>query len=243
MGFRLVADYHTHTKYSDGNGTIAENVESAVKLGLRTIGITDHGFFHVKAGIRRKYVAKMRAEIERLQKIYPDIEILLGIEANLINMRGDLDMTIEDFALFDYCIFGVHKFACSIKKPSSIWFAICNLLVKNSEKRKQKITDSYIKAIERYPVKYVVHPNYAARVDVPRLANFAASKGVWLELNGKRIDYSEQDIRGLLYSGVGLVIGSDAHSPDRVGEISIPTQFIEEHNIPVSMIVNIKIDN
>lgn len=242
MNFTLTADFHTHTLYSDGVGTITQNVEKAVELGLKTIGITDHGFFHVSHGIKHKYVAKMRAEIEELRQKYPDIEILLGVEANLINMAGDLDMKEEDFALFDYCIFGIHKLACSCKKPSSIWFTICNLLVKNSKRRRQKITDSYIKAINKYPVKVIVHPNYCQSVDVSRLALAAKEKGVLIELNGKRTTFSKEDVEGLISSGVGLIIGSDAHSPDRIAECSEPKRFIEENDIPLSQIVNIKID-
>lgn len=239
MELKLTADYHTHTFYSDGKGSIEENVESARERGLHTIGITDHGFWHVAHGIRRNQVATMREEIERLKAKYPDMEILLGVEANLINMRGDLDLNTSDLALFDYIIFGVHKFACSLKKPSSVWFTLMNFLCK-SDKRRQKVTDSYILALKKYPVKLVVHPNYATRVDVKRLAETAKELGVWIELNGKRIEMSGSEAKALVDSGVTLVIGSDAHTPDRVGECSIPANFIETHNIPLERIVNIK---
>lgn len=240
MDLKMTADYHTHTFYSDGEGAIAQNVESARAKGLKTIGITDHGFYHVAHGIGRKQVAKMRAEIEELRQKYPDMEILLGVEANLINMAGALDLKDADIALFDYIIFGVHKFACSITKPSSIWFALMNFVSRKSEKRRQKVTDSYIKAIQKYPVKLVVHPNYATRVDVGRLANFAKSKGVWIELNGKRIQMDGADAKALIDSQVTLVIGSDAHIPSRVGECSIPAEFIQKYNIPFERIVNIE---
>lgn len=240
MEIKMTADYHTHTYYSDGVGSITQNVEAARAKGLKTIGITDHGFWHVAHGIGRKNVARMRAEIEELRHKYPDIEILLGVEANLINMRGDLDLREADIALFDYIIFGVHKFACSLKKPSSIWFAMMNFVSRKSEKRRQKVTDSYIAAIKKYPVKLVVHPNYAARVDVGRVAKFASQQGVWVELNGKRIQMDEADAQALIDSGVTLVIGSDAHSPERVGECAIPTEFIQKYNIPLDRIVNIQ---
>ncbi len=241
MDFEMTADYHTHTFYSDGKGSIEENVESARAKGLKTIGITDHGFYHVSHGINHKKVKEMRAEIERLKEKYPDIEILLGVEANLINMKGDLDLSKSDLALFDYIIFGVHKVACSFRKPSSIWFVLMNFLIKNSEKRKQKVTDSYILALQKYPVKLVVHPNYATRVDVEKLAKASKEQGVWVELNGKRIDMDECEAKALVDSGVALVIGSDAHTPDRVAECSIPKEFITKHNIPLNKIVNIKL--
>lgn len=35
--YKLVADYHTHTRYSHGKGTILENVEAAKKKGLKRL--------------------------------------------------------------------------------------------------------------------------------------------------------------------------------------------------------------
>ena len=46
-------DLHTHTVYSHGKGTIAENAATAKEKGLYGIGITDHGFSHPAFGMRR----------------------------------------------------------------------------------------------------------------------------------------------------------------------------------------------
>ena len=52
----LTADYHTHTPYSHGKGTVEENAARAKELGLKQIGITDHGFSHLAFGLKRKKV-------------------------------------------------------------------------------------------------------------------------------------------------------------------------------------------
>ena len=36
------ADLHTHTKFSDGKGTVREMVDAARLGGLATLGISDH---------------------------------------------------------------------------------------------------------------------------------------------------------------------------------------------------------
>ena len=241
MAFKMNADYHTHTIYSDGIGTIEDNVKKAVELGLKTIGITDHGFNHVKHGVKREKIAEMRAEIERLKKVYPQIEILLGIEANLLNLNGELDMTEEDFKNFDYCIFGVHYFTFGKGVKGSFKFNMHNILMKSTKKYIDKVTDSYIKAIEKYPVKVVVHPNYAVPVNVKRLAEAAARKGVLIEFNGKRTKFTDEQAQDLINSNAKFIIGSDAHRPERIAECSIPRQFIEKYNIPLDRIVNIDI--
>ncbi len=66
----LLGDYHTHTIYSHGWGTIEDNVKVAVKKGLKQIAITDHGFDHRMFGVNRKVIGEMREEVERLKKIY-----------------------------------------------------------------------------------------------------------------------------------------------------------------------------
>ena len=95
----LLADYHTHTKYSrnhHGKGTIEENVRVAYEKGLRQIAITDHGFNQKLYGVRRKDIPKVRAEIEDAKERYP-IDVLLGVEANLISSQGDIDIIPEKY--------------------------------------------------------------------------------------------------------------------------------------------------
>ena len=63
--YRLIADYHTHTIYSKNGhakGTIRENVEQGLKLGLKEIYITDHGPGHPFFGISRKKIPMIRKE-------------------------------------------------------------------------------------------------------------------------------------------------------------------------------------
>ena len=44
---QILADYHTHTVYSHGKGTIEDNVKEAISKGIKTIGISDHGYKHM----------------------------------------------------------------------------------------------------------------------------------------------------------------------------------------------------
>ena len=72
----IIADYHTHTKYSrhgHGKGTIEENVRVAFEKGLRQVGISDHGFNQKMYGVRRK-------DIEKVINIFNQKESLTGAE-------------------------------------------------------------------------------------------------------------------------------------------------------------------
>ena len=89
---KIIADYHTHTKYSHGKGTILDNVISAREKGLKKIVIADHGPNHIGYGVKVKNFLKMRKEIDELNDRIGDIEVLMGIESNIIGIDGTIDV-------------------------------------------------------------------------------------------------------------------------------------------------------
>ena len=38
---QILADYHTHTVYSHGKGSIEDNVKVAIEKGIKTLGISE----------------------------------------------------------------------------------------------------------------------------------------------------------------------------------------------------------
>jgi len=234
----LTADYHTHTVFSHGTGTIEENVIEAMAKNLKSIAITDHGFRHWMIAISPADIPKMRAEVERLRKLYP-IEILLGIEANLISLNGDLDLSEEQAKLFDILIFGAHFTAKPKTLKACFGWWLGNVFCRTKAQR-EKNTQAYIKAIRRYKPKIVVHLNHMVRVNCAELARVAAECGTLIELNAKRTIFSEEEVKDMLATNVNFVISSDAHSADRVGEFSHVKKFLANHYIPLNRIVNIK---
>ena len=63
----------------------------ARQKGLRKIAIADHGFNHFGFGMRIDDIPGY-GEIEYLNEKYHDIDILFGIEANLIGLDGEIDI-------------------------------------------------------------------------------------------------------------------------------------------------------
>ena len=84
----IYGDYHTHTTYSHGKGSIRDNVEEAYKKGLKEIAICDHGPGHYLYGVKEHKIIEMRDAINKLNDEYKeagkDIKILLGVEANIV---------------------------------------------------------------------------------------------------------------------------------------------------------------
>ena len=86
---QILADYHTHTIYSHGKGTIEENVKAAIDKNIPVIGISDHGYGHAIFGVDRKNLYKMKDEVDFLNEKYKDkIKILLGVECNILDKYG-----------------------------------------------------------------------------------------------------------------------------------------------------------
>ena len=43
----MYGDYHTHTTYTHGKGSIEDNVKCAIAKGLKEIAISEHSFSHM----------------------------------------------------------------------------------------------------------------------------------------------------------------------------------------------------
>ena len=105
---KLYADYHTHTVYSHGTGSIMDNVIAARKKGLTELAITDHGIRHFAFGVKEKDIASMRDEIDKINRNSEGIKVLLGMECNLISTDGDIDMNDEIRKYLDILLVGFH---------------------------------------------------------------------------------------------------------------------------------------
>ena len=81
--YKIIADYHTHTMYSHGKGSIEDNVKKAIEKGLKSIAITDHGSKHFIFGVSEKKLLKQKEEIQAISKKYPDFQLLFGVESNI----------------------------------------------------------------------------------------------------------------------------------------------------------------
>jgi len=233
-------DYHVHSIFSDGKNTIEENVKRAVELGLSEVGVSEHGFNQLKAGIKREDLGKIKAEIARVQALYPSVKIKLGIEANLLNLNGDVDLTDEDVKQFDFIILGIHKLTYGKKVKGSFSFNLKNMLFK-SKKRAKQIAHSYELAFSRYPITIVAHPNYAGKCDIEELIKSCKKHGVLFELNRKHLEDIEPDVDKIVASDVPLIFSSDAHNSEFVGDFSRQIEFVKKYNIDLNRIVNIKV--
>lgn len=239
----LTGDYHTHTPYSHGKNTVLENAEAAKKLGLKAVGITDHGFNHILFGLRRRKLAALRAECSAAEKA-TGVKVLMGMESNLTSAAGDTDMKKEDLQFFDLYLCGLHELLW-YKTPA----AFINLSVRNylsyvrgkrtSDKLFALTTKAYIEAVKNNPIDILTHINFRCACDVVEVAKCCADYGTYIEINTKKHHITPEELNAMAQTGVRFVIDSDAHSADRVGDTKIAEELLARADIPLELIDNI----
>ncbi|MDK2806118.1 MAG: putative hydrolase [Thermoanaerobacterium sp.] len=239
---KLFADYHTHTIFSHGKGTIEENVKAAIKMGLREIAITDHGPGHIFFGIRRREYKKIRDEIDRMNDKYPNIRVLMGVEANLISLNGDIDVDDELMKYLDILLMGYHTGVA----PKDLYNCL-HMFGKNAASKylrsmkpivRDQNTDAMIKAINKYNINIITHPGAKVDIDTRRLVMAAKSRGTALEINSSHGYMTVEYVRIAKSVGAKFVIDSDAHTPSRVGDFSRGIEIAREAGLTAKDIIN-----
>ena len=240
----LLGDYHTHTKYSrhnHGKGTVLENASVALNKGLKQIAITDHGFNHKLFGVRRKDIPNIKEDILNAKEV-TGVDILLGVEANLISCDGKVDVFEQDYEFLDILLMGHHKIVKMDSIKDKINLGRANVLgspYRASKERINRNTTAFLKALDKYPIDVITHLNYGCPTDTLAVARMAKEKGTLIELNGKRINFTDEEIEIMASEGVKFIVNSDAHRPCDVGECNNALNTIFRLDIPRNLIVNV----
>lgn len=240
----ILGDYHTHTKYSrhgHGKSTILENASVAANKGLKQIAVTDHGFNHMFFGVKRREIPEIKEEIMTAREV-SGVDILLGVEANLISLNGDIDLKEEDYENLDIILMGHHKVVRYNSFKDSLKLGCSNILGSPFSPSKDRInrnTTAFLKALDKHPIDIITHLNYGCPTDTLAVARMAKQKGVFIELNGKRICFTDKEMDILASEGVKFIINSDAHTKEQVGEVNRAINLIFRLGIPQSLIVNL----
>ncbi len=237
------ADWHTHSTYSDGRGTIEDNVKAAAARELDEIAITDHGPRNIGVGVERaETYLKIKAEIRALNEKYPDINIKAGCEADVVAADGSIDIPRRVVDELDILIVGLHPYVWPATLEAAWSVVGANQLARLSRGMYNKArianTKALKEAVNRYDVDFISHPDLQMPVDVAELAEFCAAHGTALEINtGHRYD-KEELVRTAMKKGVNFVVNSDAHFPETVGELASGGVLLGKCNVPPECIIN-----
>ncbi len=234
---RIVSDLHTHTRFSrngHGKGSVEDNVQAAIAKGLSAVAISDHGFSHLFYSISD--IDRYLEEIARVKERYADqIKIYASVELNLLSLDGRLDIPQGYENAFDLKMFGYHKLVGYKTMRDRLHFLLPKV---SGAKAVAQNTQAYISAMERYRPNMVSHPGYGLPIDKIAVARAAKAFSVALEINASHPEFTAEELQACAETGVQFVIGSDAHSPERVGDFTAAVTRAEQAGLTAKQIIN-----
>lgn len=239
-------DLHTHSVAS-GHGTtqtIAELAKSACARGIHVLGISDHGPA-TPGSCRESYFRSLKTAPRKRC----GITVLYGAEVNILDESGRLDLDESVLEGLDYVIASIHapSFKSEAYRPVSFWDH--RQTAPDREAAIRSNTEAYIHAMENPHVRILGHPDDEHYpVDCARLAEAAVKHHVILEVNeaslapGGYRGNVEPAMRSLLKLCLAyrhpILLSSDSHGAQHLGEVSCAQALIEELHYPEELILN-----
>lgn len=223
---KYVVDMHTHTVASGhAYNTINEMIQSAANKGLELLGISEHG--PAMPGSTNTFYFQNLNILERRKY---GIEVRYGAELNIIDMKGTTDLDPRSYRDLDYCIASLHSVCVT---PGSV----------------KENTYALMNAMQHPKVKIIGHPDDGQfPVNYEELIREAKLQNVIIELNnsslnpnGFRINAYDNDLEILKYCmkyDVPVIMGSDAHREEDVGEFERAEKVLNKIGFPEDLIVN-----
>ncbi len=243
---KVLSDHHVHSMYSSsghGQGSLDEIAQAAIAKGLERVVLSDHGTSHWLYGARPWKLEKIREEIDAVNDKYPSFQMLMGMECNIMNSKGKIDMPANYLHLFDVVNAGYHYGILPRDLKSLYYMYILNPLSrlnpKFTEELRKEATDALIKAIQVNDIYVLTHPGAKIPLDLPRLAKACVEEGTAMEINSHHKHLNLEAIREVYDTGVMFSLGSDAHRPDHVGELTSAIDTALAAGIERERIINI----
>lgn len=238
----VISDYHMHTKYSgDCSNEVEDVVKQAIQVGLKEIAITDHGPSHNGYGIKKSEFPNLRKEIDRLKEKYPQINILLGIEANIIGTNGEIDVDDDMRKQLDWVNAGYH-FGSNLPKDIGIHALnfLCKIFPPLKAKARKMNTEAMVNAINNHSINMITHPGAKGPIDIDAVAKAAADRGTILEINNSHGHLTVEELKVAMKYPVQFAVCSDAHVLKKIGQVdqALDRAFIA--GIDKSRINNVK---
>lgn len=220
------ADMHTHTIASGhAYSTIKEMAEAAEEKGIKLLGITEHSS-KMPGSCQDIYFANLGVVDRKIG----NVELALGVELNIMDYDGNVDMDTALIAKQDIVIASMHT---PCLKPGT----------------KEQNTNAYIKCCENPLIRIIGHPDDSYYpVDYDALTDAAGATRTLLEVNNNSLSGNfrqntwENNTEMLLLckkKKVPVLIGSDAHFHSRVGAHSFAEKLMKEIDFPMELVMNL----
>ncbi|MGF1728449.1 phosphatase [Photobacterium kasasachensis] len=214
----IVIDSHTHTIASGhAYSTIIENAQAAKNKNLKLLCTTDHAP-EMPGAPHYWHFNNQRI----LPRFLHGIGILRGVEANTLNMKGEIDLPPSTDQHLDWVITSFHE---PVFKPAT----------------EAEHTAALVNVIKSGRVDVLGHlgnPNYP--FDIEQVLSCAKEHNVAVEVNntsltGKSRKGSDVRCSNIVEIGkeigVYFTTGSDAHFNEEIARLDLAIALLEKHGV------------
>lgn len=226
----LVLETHSHTIASaHAYSTVNELAQAAADKGLALLAVTDHA---PSLSDSSPLLHFMNYHV--LPRTIHGIEMLYGVELNIMDYDGTVDMPEDILRRQELCIASIHT---ECLQPGS--------LTQN--------TNAYLRAMENPYVNIIGHPDDGyIPVDYEALVRKAKEQDVLLEVNNASLqtayfrlntrENAMQMLRLCKELSVYISVGSDAHYSGTVGWFDGALQVLEDVGFPEELVANTSVE-
>jgi len=225
----LILDMHVHTLASGhAYSTLYEYVMYAKKNGIQLFAQTDHGPA-MPGGAHEYHIGNQIV----LPRVIDGIEVLRGVEANILDVSGNIDIREVYLKRLDYVVASLHP---PVIKPASI----------------EDNTNALINAMKNPYVDAIAHSgNPKFPIDIERFVTAAKEEHVLIEINNSsftsasRKGSTDNCIKIAKFAnaiGAHIVAGSDAHIYCDLGKFDKVHDVFNEIGMKEELVVNTSIN-
>jgi putative hydrolase len=220
----IEVDTHTHTVLSGhAHSTILENAAAAAKLGLAGLVMTEHGPAFPLAPPEFNVTT-----YRYLPTHMEGVRLYGGIEANIIDFDGGIDLAEKYLERLQFVIAGLHV---PVMASGGL----------------QKDTDTLVAALSNKYVDMISHPDHPAyQLDYQTLAKEAARMGKILEINSQSLEYRQGTmenadlmVKWCKRYDTRVAVSSDAHSAYGIGRFGVALRLLEDNGFPEELVINV----
>lgn len=225
----ILVDLHNHTAASDhAYSSIEEIAKEAERKGIKYVGITDHGP-EMPGEPNLSHIENMSVIPSRIH----GVEILKGVEANILDQDGNLDVPEPYIKDLDIVLAGLHD-------------------VTQESWDKEGNTKALLKAMENEDVDVIVHPgNPAFPINKKAFVLGAKKSKTLVEINNSSFltsrtgsnKYCKKIALLCKEYRVPVVINSDSHISFNVGRTGQAIELLESIDMPEELIVNRSVES
>ena len=226
--FQIRADLHTHTVASThGYSTINENAAAARERGLSLLAITDHG----PASPDSPHLWHFH-NYKILPREIGGVRMLYGVEADIIDEFGTLDMDAHELSFCEWVIASYHTACVSFERTPAL------------------VSQGYRRVCENPLVDVIGHPTTAMfPFDYEPVLKCFKEAGKLVEINESSLRWKPGALENAMtvyrlckQYEIPIVLNTDAHYAGLIGVTPLAEQLLRDLDFPARLIVNLDAD-